>query len=475
MTQAYGNIPIVQGTAVPPPQQQQPYSYSAAPDYGSAEPLQATPFNGEKGEAQPPQFQDSIFAVAFVLHLIAVFVVLSMGASKVEGGDVSVSGGLAWTVAVCGLVAAGLSSLALGFMMSFATELVKIALIFSVGFSLALGIVGAMSGQLMLACMGFGGFALGCCYAYFVWNRIPFAAANLRTALTAVRANLGTAAIAYLFLFLAIGWSILWAVGIGGYTLGTGILFCFLVSYYWTHQVLKNTVHVSVVGVIGTWWYVPDEASSCCSSALMDSFKRACTYSFGSICFGSLLVALVQALRALREYTRNNDDCNFLSCIIDCILACIQGIIEYLNKWAYVYVGLYGYSYLEAGKNVIQLFQNKGWTTIITDDLADNVLFMMSVGIALATGLLGFIMGKMDGDLFSEIGYDDSATTGFIVGLFVGYLVGSIMMSVVGSAVNTVIVCFAEAPAEFEANHPILSQELRAAWRQAWPVECGRL
>jgi hypothetical protein len=36
-------------------------------------------------------------------------------------------------------------------------------------------------------------------------------------------------------------------------------------------------------------------------------------------------------------------------------------------------------------------------------------------------------------------------------------------------------VCFAEAPAEFEANHPYLSNEMRMAWRQAWPSECGYL
>ena len=42
-------------------------------------------------------------------------------------------------------------------------------------------------------------------------------------------------------------------------------------------------------------------------------------------------------------------------------------------------------------------------------------------------------------------------------------------MSVVGAGVNTVIVCYAESPAEFEANHPQLSSEMRAAWHQAWP------
>lgn len=88
-------------------------------------------------------------------------------------------------------------------------------------------------------------------------------------------------------------------------------------------------------------WYIPNEASSFCSSAIRDSFTRASTYSFGSICFGSLLVAIVQALRALYQQAQNNDDCQVLACIIQCILACIQGIIEYLNKWAFVYVGEY--------------------------------------------------------------------------------------------------------------------------------------
>jgi hypothetical protein len=53
----------------------------------------------------------------------------------------------------------------------------------------------------------------------------------------------------------------------------------------------------------------------------------------------------------------------------------------------------------------------------------------------------------------------------------VGLLLTSIMMSIVASAVNTVIVCFAEAPNEFQDNHPRLSDELRLAWRSMYPDE----
>lgn len=44
-------------------------------------------------------------------------------------------------------------------------------------------------------------------------------------------------------------------------------------------------------------------------------------------------------------------------------------MIQYFNQWAFVFVGLYGYNFLESGKNVINLFKTRGWTTIITDQV----------------------------------------------------------------------------------------------------------
>jgi hypothetical protein len=203
-------------------------------------------------------------------------------------------------------------------------------------------------------------FVIGICYAKLVWHRIPYAAANLNTALTAVKANMGLVTLAYAFMALALVWTMLWMLGLAN-SLSTSnlvVVFILFLSYYWVHQVLQNTgtvlqmsflfalyssytpyyasaaVHVTTVGVIGTWWFVPDEASSHCSPALADSFFRSVTYSFGSICFGSFLVAFVQALRALEYYSRDNDDLQFLNCIIQCLLACIQAIVEEFTKWA---------------------------------------------------------------------------------------------------------------------------------------------
>jgi hypothetical protein len=63
--------------------------------------------------------------------------------------------------------------------------------------------------------------------------------------------------------------------------------------------------------------------------------------SFGSICFGSLIVAVIQTLRHLQNQLRHSDDdsMKLIGCIIQCILACIEDLIEYFNEWAYIYVG----------------------------------------------------------------------------------------------------------------------------------------
>ncbi len=54
---------------------------------------------------------------------------------------------------------------------------------------------------------------------------------------------------------------------------------------------------------------------------------------------------------------------------------------------AFIYVGLYGYPYVEAGKRVTTLFTQRGWTVIINDHLVSNALGLMSftVGLISAT------------------------------------------------------------------------------------------
>ena len=180
-----------------------------------------------------------------------------------------------------------------------------------------------------------------------------------------------------------------------------------------------------------------------------------------------MLVAILQALRALASAARGNGDGNFLACIAECILGCLASILEYFNKWAYIYVGIYGYSYMESGKAVMQLFADRGWDAVIADDLVGNAIFLTSVVAGLFIGAIGVGYASANSS-FSDLA-GGSGWAAFLIGLLAGLCICSILLSTVASGVNTVIVMFADAPREFQANHPELSQKMTSTWNQFYP------
>ena len=131
-------------------------------------------------------------------------------------------------------------------------------------------------------------------------------------------------------------------------------------------------------------------------------------------------------------------------------------------------MGLYGYDYLTAGKKVMNLFVERGWTAIINDNLVMRVLTIVCLVIGMVTGCVGLLLASACPSWVSEFGSSDTAIA-FLIPALVGTAFAYILMGVVSSAVDTVVVAFCEAPLEFERNHPGLSAQMVDAWRQIYP------
>jgi len=460
---------VVQGTAVSPPQ---------AVDVGYGD-NQATTTAVTEHEPKKTGCKDPIFAILFYVNIIAIVVV-----AATYGKDLSSSSEtlnyeeLIYASLVFGVASLVFSGGGLLFLLQYPSFMIKAGLILTVVLSLAWTVYAFILGQYIAGAIGAFFFLLTLCYVKAVWSRIPFAVINMVTAATAIKANLGVCVFAIFFSLLQVGWLVVWTVAFTGVYNATtancvddcnmnyGFLFLLLLSLFFTQQVLQACVHVTVAGTVGTWWVAPEE-SGCCSRGVCNAFIRTVTTSFGSICFGSLLVAILQALRALASAARGNGDGNFLACIAECILGCLASILEYFNKWAYIYVGIYGYSYMESGKAVMQLFADRGWDAVIADDLVGNAIFLTSLVAGLFIGAIGVGYASANAT-FSDLA-GGSVWAAFLVGLLAGLCICSILLSTVASGVNTVIVMFADAPREFQANHPELSQKMTSTWNQFYP------
>lgn len=322
-------------------------------------------------------------------------------------------------------------------------------------------------------------------------RRLPFAAANLNVAITAITTNHGLLFIAFgISILINFFYSIICILAyFGSYSkreIDTGdsvqphrfMIVFLLVVYYWTTEVGKNVIHVTTAGVMGTFWFAPDDASTFWSPAIYDSFYRSITFSFGSICFGSLVTTILhlvnQWIRDARTmHRRTNLGPSMILCVLECMSTFLERIITYFNKWSYVYIGLYGYDYLTAGNKVITLFAERGWTAIMNDQLVSSVLTLVSTMIGIGAGCVGLLLSLAHPAWVKGFG-DYAPIVAFLVPAIIGIAMALILTSVIVAAVDTVVVAFAEAPMEFERNHPGLSAQMVTAWRHVYPDEFGR-
>jgi hypothetical protein len=122
---------------------------------------------------------------------------------------------------------------------------------------------------------------------------------------------------------------------------------------------------------------------------------------------------------------------------------------------------------MESGKSVMQLFASRGWEAVIADDLVGGAIFLTCVMIAFITGGIGVGYAQLDPNF--ETLAQDSALIAFFFGFISGLCICTVLLSTIASGVNTVIVMFADAPQEFEQNHPELSAKMRATWQEFYP------
>jgi len=237
-------------------------------------------------------------------------------------------------------------------------------------------------------------------------------------------------------------------------------VFFLLLSLYWTSTVLMNITQTTVAGVIATYCFenpsiVSNPSSTSPHKTVSQSLSRALTTSLGSICFGSLLNALVTTLRVMADYAReqarrnNEAGMAMLFCVLQCILSIIEDIIEYFNQWAYTFVGIYGTSYLESGKMVLELFRARGCEAILTNGLNMYVLNAI-VGI---TGLVCGLMGGFVATVSSYAAGGLNGWLGFGMGFMIGVIFSSIMASTLQGAVKGVLICYIDHPGKMHEMH----------------------
>jgi hypothetical protein len=262
-------------------------------------------------------------------------------------------------------------------------------------------------------------------------------------------------------------------------------------------------VHVTNSGVVATWYF---KQRSMPRHPTLGSLKRAITTSFGSICLGSLVVALVQLLHSLVEEARRNQDAGSFSACIYCCISCCMGYIEMLvelfNHWAFVQVAVYGKDFKTAAKDTWQLVQSRGLSGLVNMNLTSQAVSLgMIVGAVISAAVVALLAYSPVYHEPTHAGHHLSPEARQVYSAMYGGTIAfsalcsliftGTVSSVITSGVTTLFVCWAEDPVAlqesnaalharfaeisdlFLRDHPYYGGAARADPESGWDPESG--
>ncbi|KKY22709.1 putative protein pns1 [Phaeomoniella chlamydospora] len=233
---------------------------------------------------------------------------------------------------------------------------------------------------------------------------------------------------------------------------------------YWITEWLKNTIHTTIAGVYGSWYFCAGKQSGMPKGVTRGAFRRCMTYSFGSISFGSLIVAIINMLRQACSIARHQEAAqgNLIGSIMFCVLGCIIGILEwavkFINRYAFSYIALYGKAYIPAAKDTWRMMKDRGIDALVNDCLIGPVITMGSLFVAYASALFAYLYLE-----FTNPAYNEGRTFTPVIMAFafvIGLQICQIFMTPLSSGVDTLFVAMAWDPQVMISEHPDLWQRL---------------
>jgi hypothetical protein len=239
--------------------------------------------------------------------------------------------------------------------------------------------------------------------------RINFAATIIKIAIIAIKELPSLIIITILTLLIQTFYFLIWTIVIFGMNKMNGsfsFFFMFLLLF-WSNSVYSNLIFTCVAGSITSFW---TDIESPSSGVVKRSYIRCWTKLLGSICLGSLMCALIKTLRLMCKYSlnvanievsnRNGYIYKIKVYIISFFQKClfwIDRLAQYFCSYAFVYLALYDLNFLEASSKVMNLFNEKGLSVVINDEIVEGILFFNYIMVSILTLLTGlFYSNKLN-------------------------------------------------------------------------------
>eukprot|EP00002_Diphylleia_rotans_P026872 TRINITY_DN5378_c0_g1_i1.p1 TRINITY_DN5378_c0_g1~~TRINITY_DN5378_c0_g1_i1.p1 ORF type:complete len:622 (+),score=127.21 TRINITY_DN5378_c0_g1_i1:58-1923(+) len=220
------------------------------------------------------------------------------------------------------------------------------------------------------------------------------------------------------------------------------------IGFIWTMNTISAISQCTLAGAVATYYFSRDK-SNVPSFPIIRAFYRTMRYHFGSMAFGALVLTIVQVIRLILNYMKaqlkaqeqNGSPtkvAQMIVCCLDCCCKCVEEIVEYIDRNAYILIAIHGDSFCSASVDAFKLIWRNAMQLTVLNFVGDFLIFLGKVLIAALCGIISVgIFRYIEEDLSCWI-------IPVMIVVLISFGIASIFLSIYEMTIDTLILCFCE-------------------------------
>lgn len=235
------------------------------------------------------------------------------------------------------------------------------------------------------------------------------------------------------------------------------LLFCF----FWTSNFIVAYGDMVIAMAIAKWYFTRDKRETG-NATVISAFCDTGTYHIGTLAFGSLVLAVVQLIRAIlakiqqkvKQAQSSIADC--LLCCCQCCLWCFEQCIKFLNKNAYIQTAIFGTPFCTSAREAFFLILRNFARIGAVSYVSGAVLIIGKLFISAITTTLSYIMMSqmLQDELFNLWGPT-------VLVFLISYFVSDMFLDVFEMGISTILQCFIADEEMFDGDECFAEGDLQ--------------
>lgn len=169
-----------------------------------------------------------------------------------------------------------------------------------------------------------------------------------------------------------------------------------LFIFFWMASFFLAISEMSIAVAVSRWYFTVQK-QSVNNYWVMGALGTTLRYHLGTVAFGSLLIAIVRFLRAILIRLRqtvasmtNQKVASLFLCCCQCCLSCMERILNFVNKNAYIQCAIFGTPFLESGRKSFFLMLRNVSRVGAVSYVSWSVMFIGKLLISTVTTLASY-------------------------------------------------------------------------------------